>query len=126
MFCRYENLILVAGGIGISPFLAILSDILHRINNRKPCLPRNVLIVWAVKKSDELPLLHSFDMKSICPFFSDLMNLEIQTYVTRESEPPLVGLCFPSLTISQSLFLLFHFIYYQFGNCRRRVKLASL
>ncbi|XP_057502904.1 ferric reduction oxidase 6-like [Actinidia eriantha] len=87
----YENLILVAGGIGISPFLAILSDILHRINNRKPCLPRNVLIVWAVKKSDELPLLHSFDMKSICPFFSDLMNLEIQTYVTRESEPPLEG-----------------------------------
>ncbi|GFY94643.1 ferric reduction oxidase 6 [Actinidia rufa] len=55
----------------------------------KPCLPRNVLVVWAVKKSDELPLLHSFDMKSICPFFSDLMNLEIQTYVTRESEPPL-------------------------------------
>ncbi|GFZ09493.1 ferric reduction oxidase 6 [Actinidia rufa] len=53
----YENLILVAGGIGISPFLAILSDILHRINDRKPCLPRNVLI--------------------------------IQTYVTRESEPPL-------------------------------------
>ncbi|XP_018622497.3 ferric reduction oxidase 7, chloroplastic-like, partial [Nicotiana tomentosiformis] len=33
----YENLILVAGGIGISPFLAILSDILHHINDSKPC-----------------------------------------------------------------------------------------
>ncbi|KAF7130024.1 hypothetical protein RHSIM_Rhsim10G0099300 [Rhododendron simsii] len=77
------------GGIGISPFLAILSDILHRINDRKPCLPRNVLIIWAVKNSDELPLLYGLDMESICPFFSDMLNLEIQTYVTRESEPPL-------------------------------------
>ncbi|KAL3515803.1 hypothetical protein ACH5RR_022705 [Cinchona calisaya] len=85
----YENLILVAGGIGISPFLAILSDILHHIKDGKPCLPKNILIVWAVKKSDELPLLHTVDMDSICPFFSEALNLEIQTYVTRESQPPL-------------------------------------
>ncbi|KAJ9536554.1 hypothetical protein OSB04_un000253 [Centaurea solstitialis] len=85
----YENLILVAGGIGISPFLAILSDILHRIRESKPCLPRNVLIVWAVKKSDELPLLQSLDLNSLCPYFDNTLNLEIQTYVTRESDPPL-------------------------------------
>lgn len=85
----YSNLILVAGGIGISPYLAILNDILHRINNAKPCLPRNILIVWAVKKSDELPLLYSVDLESICPNYSDKLNLEIQTYVTRESEPSL-------------------------------------
>ncbi|KAI3810631.1 hypothetical protein L1987_20252 [Smallanthus sonchifolius] len=85
----YENLILVAGGIGISPFLAILSDILHRVRDSKPCMPRNILIVWAVKNSDELPLLHSLDMNSLCPYFYNLINLEIQTYVTRESEPPL-------------------------------------
>ncbi|CDP17766.1 unnamed protein product [Coffea canephora] len=85
----YENLILVAGGIGISPFLAILSDVLHHIKEGKPCLPKNILIVWAVKKSDELPLLQTVDMESICPFFSEALNLEVQTYVTRESEPPL-------------------------------------
>ena len=89
---RYPNLILVAGGIGISPFLAILNDILHRINENKPCSPRKILIVWAVKKSNELPLLHSVDMESMCPRFSDTLNLEIQTYVTRESEPSLVRL----------------------------------
>lgn len=89
-FIRYENLILVAGGIGISPFLAILSDILHHINQGKPCLPKNILIIWAVKKSDELPLLQTIDFESICPFYSEALNLEIQTYVTRESQPPLV------------------------------------
>ncbi|KAL5856332.1 hypothetical protein ACOSQ3_003790 [Xanthoceras sorbifolium] len=85
----YENLILVAGGIGISPFLAILSDVLHRIREGKPCLPRNILIVWAVKKSNELPLLLDIDMESICPFFSNKLNIENCIYVTRESEPPL-------------------------------------
>nr|XP_043620548.1 ferric reduction oxidase 7, chloroplastic-like [Erigeron canadensis] len=85
----YENLILVAGGIGISPFLAILSDILHRIRDSKPCMPKNVLIVWAVKNSDELSLLQSVDINSLCPFFDNILNLEIKTYVTRESEPPL-------------------------------------
>ncbi|XP_071731267.1 ferric reduction oxidase 7, chloroplastic-like isoform X2 [Rutidosis leptorrhynchoides] len=82
----YENLVLVAGGIGISPFLAILSDIIHRNNDTKPCTPRNVLIIWAVKTSEELPLIHSLDLNSIFP---DKLNLEIQTYVTRESEPSL-------------------------------------
>ncbi|KAK8662325.1 hypothetical protein V6N13_091906 [Hibiscus sabdariffa] len=85
----YENLILVAGGIGISPFLAILSDILHRVNDGKPCLPRRIMVVWAVKKSDELPLLSTIDMESICPFFSDKISVEINVYVTRESEPSL-------------------------------------
>ncbi|XP_071724737.1 ferric reduction oxidase 7, chloroplastic-like [Rutidosis leptorrhynchoides] len=85
----YEHLILVAGGIGISPFIAVLSDILHRIKEGKPCLPRKVSIVWAVKKSDELPLLLSFNMESICPSFSEKLDLEICTYVTRESQPPL-------------------------------------
>ncbi|OMP08094.1 Ferric reductase, NAD binding protein [Corchorus olitorius] len=87
----YENLILVAGGIGISPFLAILSDILHRVRDGKPCLPRNVLVVWAVKKSDELPLLSTIDMESICPFFSDKVNIEFNIFVTRESQPSLAS-----------------------------------
>ncbi|KAK9076948.1 hypothetical protein SSX86_005283 [Deinandra increscens subsp. villosa] len=85
----YENLVLVAGGIGISPFLAILSDILHRIKDSKPCMPRNVSIIWAVKTSEELPLLHSLDFNSIYPYFYNKLNLEIQTFVTQESEPPL-------------------------------------
>ncbi|KAL2341483.1 hypothetical protein Fmac_009423 [Flemingia macrophylla] len=84
----YENLILVAGGIGVSPFLAILSDILHRVREGKPCQPRNILLVWAVKKSNEIPLLSTIDMETICPSFSDKVNINIHIYVTRESDPP--------------------------------------
>lgn len=85
----YENLILVAGGIGISPFLAILSDILHRIKKKKPCLPRNVLVVWAVKNSKELSLLSVVNAQPIIPSDSHKMHLDIQIYVTQESEPSL-------------------------------------
>lgn len=87
---RYENLVLVAGGIGISPFLAVLSDIMHRVKQKKPCLPKNVLIVWAVKKSKELSLLSAVNARSLSSSGSDKMNLDIQTYVTQESEPSLV------------------------------------
>ncbi|KAL0886239.1 hypothetical protein Bca101_010222 [Brassica carinata] len=83
----YENLVLVAGGIGISPFFAIISDILHRKRDGKACLPKNVLVIWAVKNSDELSLLSSIDIPSICHSFSHKMNLEINIYVTRQSEP---------------------------------------
>ncbi|XP_026663849.2 ferric reduction oxidase 7, chloroplastic-like [Phoenix dactylifera] len=100
----YENLILVAGGIGISPFLAILSDILHRIREGKPCLPKNVLVVWAVKKSKELSLLSAVDAQHIYSSFSDKLHLDIQAYVTQESEPSLeegkvdVSMMSPSLS----------------------------
>lgn len=85
----YENLILVAGGIGISPFLAILSDIIHRIEQGMPCAPRNVLVLWSVKKSTELSLLSAVDAQSITSSVSDKLHLDIQAFVTQESEPPL-------------------------------------
>ncbi|KAL1225220.1 Ferric reduction oxidase 7 [Cardamine amara subsp. amara] len=83
----YENLVLVAGGIGITPFFAILSDILHRKRDGKACLPSKVLVIWAIKNSDELSLLSAIDIPSICPFFSKKLNLELNIYVTRQSEP---------------------------------------
>ncbi|XP_058089933.1 ferric reduction oxidase 7, chloroplastic-like [Magnolia sinica] len=88
-YLMYENLILVAGGIGISPFLAILKDILHRIRESKPCLPKKVVIVWAVKRSKELHLLSMIDAESLCPSFSNKLKLDIRTYVTQEQGPVL-------------------------------------
>ncbi|GLU06082.1 hypothetical protein SLE2022_231450 [Rubroshorea leprosula] len=90
-YLMYDNLVLVAGGIGISPFLAILSDIFHRVRDGRACLsvPRKVFIVWAVKRSDELQLLSTIAVESISPLLSNKLSLEIHIYVTRESEPSL-------------------------------------
>nr|XP_008394229.2 ferric reduction oxidase 6-like isoform X2 [Malus domestica] len=49
------------------------------------CQVRNILIVWAVKTSNELPLLSTIDMDSV----SSKLNIQTLIYVTRESGPPL-------------------------------------
>jgi predicted ferric reductase len=107
----------VAGGIGLSPFLAILSDILHRVRDGKSCRPRNVLIVWAIKKSDELPLLSTVDMETICPRFSDKVNINIHIFVTRESDPPLVSLAF---------YIKLYFLPFVLFICKHKTQLAEL
>lgn len=121
---------MVAGGSGISPFLAILSDIIHRSKEKKPCLPRHVLLVWAVKGSNELSIFSAIGMESICPFSTDELNIEIQTYVTQESEPSLVHLivfCF----LDDLYFIFFTFkitssLHLTVANRRRRVNFTSL
>lgn len=85
----YENLILVAGGIGISPFFAIISDICRRINEGKPCVPKNVLVIWAVKKSKELSLLSVLNDQAISSSCFNSLQLDILACVTQESEAPL-------------------------------------
>ncbi|WCJ19116.1 ferric reduction oxidase 7 [Euphorbia peplus] len=85
---KYEHLILVAGGIGIAPFIAVLSDVIHRIELGKPCLPSNVFLVWAVKTSNELSLLSAIDIDCVHSIPSEELNLEILIYVTQESQPP--------------------------------------
>lgn len=88
LFCSYETLILVAGGIGVSPFVAILRDLLHRYQRDQANLPSDVTLIWAVQKSEELHLLDLVSASAICPRYKQLFNLEVHAYVTRESEPP--------------------------------------
>ncbi|CAL9126214.1 unnamed protein product, partial [Musa textilis] len=99
----YENLILVAGGIGISPFFAIISDICRRINEGKPCVPKNVLIIWAVKKSKELSLLSVLNDQAISSSCFNSLQLDILACVTQESEAPLVDARFQHVCSSNLL-----------------------
>ncbi|KDP43659.1 hypothetical protein JCGZ_24117 [Jatropha curcas] len=100
----YENLVLVAGGIGISPFIAVLSDVIHRINQGKTCLPRNITLVWAVKKSDELSLLSTINTNSLVPLPFDVLHLEILIYVTREQESPMeIGALYETVRSASSI-----------------------
>lgn len=86
-FLQYETLVLVAGGIGISPFVAVLRDLLQRYQRQQSNLPSNVHLIWAVQKSEELQLLDLIPASAICPDYRLKFNLQIHAFVTRESSP---------------------------------------
>ncbi|GLJ11039.1 hypothetical protein SUGI_0141080 [Cryptomeria japonica] len=87
-FLRYEALILIGGGSGIAPLLSILSETLHQhhINNGNH-VPREVLLIYSVKKTEELCVLNLISPSTICPNYSGLLKLEVQAYVTQEETP---------------------------------------
>ncbi|KAG0572057.1 hypothetical protein KC19_VG064700 [Ceratodon purpureus] len=86
-FLQYEMLVLVAGGIGISPFVALLRDLLQRYQRGQPNLPSTVYLIWAVQKSEELQLLGLIPASTICPDYKLKFNLEVHAFVTRETSP---------------------------------------
>lgn len=78
---------MVAGGIGVSPFVAILRDLLQRYQRQQANLPSDVTLIWAVKNSEELQLLDLVSPASICPDYNQKFNLHIHPYITQEVEP---------------------------------------
>ncbi|KAK9060876.1 hypothetical protein SSX86_018056 [Deinandra increscens subsp. villosa] len=91
-FLSYENLVLISGGSGITPFISIIREIAfqrqQQLNdNRK--IPTNILLICAFKNSTDLSLLKlMLPLTSNTSNPSDLsqVNLEIQAYITRETE----------------------------------------
>lgn len=85
-FLRYKTLLLVAGGIGITPFLAMISDILHRYEAAHTYLPQHVHFTWIVPTSADLHILQQLAPTSIFPQLqSSNLTIVVDVYVTRDN-----------------------------------------
>ncbi|KAL6997103.1 ferric-chelate reductase (NADH) [Sarracenia purpurea var. burkii] len=89
-FLRYDSLLLVAGGIGISSFLSILHEIDYfaQTTGRRR-IPTQTQLIYVVKKSQDTCLLYS-----ILPLLpnqrAEQFPLKLKVFVTQEpSGPPL-------------------------------------
>ncbi|XP_022893016.1 ferric reduction oxidase 8, mitochondrial isoform X2 [Olea europaea var. sylvestris] len=83
-FLRYDNLLLVAGGIGLTPFLSILQEIGSKLNNSRNKYPSRIQFIYTVKNSHEICLLE--------PILDQLLDVEqfhikLKVFVTRENQP---------------------------------------
>ncbi|KAJ8536506.1 hypothetical protein K7X08_034907 [Anisodus acutangulus] len=81
-FPRYDSLLLVAGGIGITPFLSILQEIASTRSN-KNVLPVKIQLVYTIRDSQGICLLdpvlpHVFD--------AEQRYLQLKVFVTRERQ----------------------------------------
>ena len=89
---RYGNLLLVGGGIGITPIISVLKDIYGNKGNSKPNKPlqclRNVALVWIMPRASEASLfvemLNQFCRSSYEEPLLPTLNLSI--YITRDDE----------------------------------------
>ncbi|BBN10085.1 ferric-chelate reductase [Marchantia polymorpha subsp. ruderalis] len=81
-YLKYNSLILVAGGIGVTPFLAILKDILHRHKLRQENLPTSIHLIFCVRNQKDLCLLDTINPSEILPNYEDLVQIRIHAFVT--------------------------------------------
>lgn len=79
-------LVMVSGGSGITPFISIIRELLFRANRMSSKTPR-VLLISAFKKSLDVAMLDL--LLPVSGTTSDIsqLQLQIEVYVTRETEP---------------------------------------
>ncbi|EXC34708.1 Ferric reduction oxidase 5 [Morus notabilis] len=85
-FLRHDTLVMVSGGSGITPFISIIRELIFTTTTLKCKTPR-VLLIAAFKNSTDLSMLDLILPLTRTP--SDLTNLDLQieTYITREKQP---------------------------------------
>ncbi|BBM97679.1 ferric-chelate reductase [Marchantia polymorpha subsp. ruderalis] len=86
-YLKYKSLVLVAGGIGITPFLAILRDILHRHRRKQQDVPCNIQLIYCVRNPKEMSILDTLNLHELCPNYADSLNIVFHPFVTSKIKP---------------------------------------
>ncbi|KAA8542227.1 hypothetical protein F0562_023379 [Nyssa sinensis] len=82
-FLRYDSLLLVAGGIGITPFLSILREIESAQSSGRKGFPSKIQLVYAAKKSQDICLLNLI-LPLLLKQKGEQLHLKVKVFVTQE------------------------------------------
>lgn len=83
---RYDSLILIAGGSGITPFLSILQDIVaQRIGPKNTCAVK-IQLIYTVKRSEDLSMLAPISELLLYNELDGFRQLELKIFVTQEEK----------------------------------------
>ncbi|KAM5557416.1 ferric reduction oxidase 4-like [Rosa sericea] len=88
-FMRHKGLVMVSGGSGITPMISIIREIIFQ-STKPDCHVPSVRLICAFKNSADLSLLQLLLPISGTPSDLTQIQLQIEAYVTRETEqqPP--------------------------------------
>lgn len=82
-FLRHESLLLIAGGIGVTPFLSILQEVGQAQSSTRRGIPRNIQLVYIVKKSQYVCLL-DLVLSLLQNQTEETFHLKLKLFVTQE------------------------------------------
>ncbi|CAI9762434.1 unnamed protein product [Fraxinus pennsylvanica] len=82
-YLRHDELVMISGGSGITPFVSIIRELIFIANTRSCKTPR-ILLVSAFKKTEDLAMLELLLPVSGTSYDISRLQLQIQAYVTRE------------------------------------------
>ncbi|PIA47982.1 hypothetical protein AQUCO_01400521v1 [Aquilegia coerulea] len=87
-FLRHDSLVMVSGGLGITPFFSIIRELIFQSTTLGTKTPQ-ILLICAFRNSADLTMLDF-----ILPGYGTLIDscpvkLQIEAYVTREKHPPM-------------------------------------
>ncbi|CAH2075704.1 unnamed protein product [Thlaspi arvense] len=89
-FLRYDSLLLIAGGIGITPLLSILHEIDSIRNGSIGRFPAQVQLIYVVKKSQDICLLDSV-LPLLLKQASEQFHPKVKVFVTQEQSSATKG-----------------------------------
>ncbi|KAG4942762.1 hypothetical protein AAZX31_17G082400 [Glycine max] len=82
-FLRYDTLLLVAGGSGITPFLSILAEADSATNKSR--FPSRIQLVYVIKKAQDFCLLHPIS-HLLLNQSTEKFHLNLKLFVTQETQ----------------------------------------
>lgn len=85
MFIRYNTLVMVCGGSGITPFVSIIRELIYLSTTFRYRTPK-VILICAFKNSSCLSMLDLILPNSGTPFDMCNMQVQIEAYITRDKK----------------------------------------
>ncbi|KAG5092652.1 hypothetical protein JHK82_051430 [Glycine max] len=84
-YLRYDTIVMVSGGSGITPFISIIRELLYLNTTFRYRTPK-VILICAFKNSYYLSMLDLILPNSGTPYDMSNMQLQIKAYITRKEE----------------------------------------
>lgn len=86
-FVGYDSLVMVSGGIGITPFISVIRELVYQSGMAETASTLRLLLVCVFRTSVELDMLDLLVPASGGLYGTPSLDLRIEAFVTSESEP---------------------------------------
>ncbi|GAQ87872.1 Ferric reductase [Klebsormidium nitens] len=101
-FKRYPALVMISGGSGIVPLIAVLRDILHshRIG-ADVGLPSVIYLYWAVRDYRQLAPIAELSPGQLCPGHGSKVTIRVHAYVTQGTKSDVSTLDYSRVDVAE-------------------------